>query len=132
MDGYFYLDQLARSKFRVFLLEMLHEICKHKSSFHFLGSLSSGVLDDLLRFLGTLFCGSLLVPRFLFIEFGSIWHIAVQFDVIAMAMTYVLFQLPTVLSILSPLPIMGTTPLVKSSISFFVFFRRSNRAASCH
>ena len=130
MDGYFFLDELARLKFYAF--HMLLEICKYISNFHFLGSLSGGVPYDLLKFLGTLLCGSLLAPHFTFIEIESFWHIAAEFDVIAMAMTYVLFQLPTILSILSPLPIMGTTPLVKSPISFFVFFKRSNRAASCH
>ena len=48
MDGYFYLDQLARLKFRVF--HMLLEICKYISTFHSLSSLSRGVPDNLLKF----------------------------------------------------------------------------------
>ena len=130
MDGYLYLDQLARLKFRVF--HMLLEICKYISNFHFLGSLSLGVSHDHLKFLGKLLCGSMLVPRFPLNYFGSFWHIAGEFDVIATAMMYFLFQWATILSILSPLPIMGTTALVKSTISFIVCFRRSNRATSCH
>ena len=124
MDGYFYLDRIV--------FHMLLGLCKYMSNFHFLGSLSRGVPDYLLRFLGTLSRGSLLVPRFSFINFGSVWHIAGEFDVIAMAVTYVLFQLPTILSLLSPLPVLGTTFLVKSPIFFIVFLRRSNREASCH
>ena len=65
-------------------------------------------------------------------EFGSPHYAGGEFEIISMSVTYDLFQLPTVLSILSRLPIMGTTPLVKSSISFLVLFRRSDRAAFCH
>ena len=52
MDRYFYPDQLARLKSRVF--DMLTEICKYISTFHFLSSLSRGVPDDPLKNLGTL------------------------------------------------------------------------------
>ena len=44
MDGYFYLDQLARLKFRVF--HMLLERCKCKGFFQFLNSLLRGNSDD--------------------------------------------------------------------------------------
>ena len=129
--GYFYLDQLAGLKFRVF--HMLLEKCKYISTFHFSNPQSRGVPDDLFKISRDALVWLPVGSTFFFIAFGASWHwhIAGGFDVIAMCVTYALFQLPTILYILSPLPIMDTTPSVNSPISFNVFFRKSNRAASC-
>ena len=51
------------------------------------------------KFLGTNLHGSVLVPHFLLIEFQTPCYTADEVDVISASATYVLFQLPTIFSI---------------------------------
>ena len=130
MDGYFCLDQLARLKFRLF--HMLLEIWKCLGIFQKISVfwISCYVAFHIIspNFLGTYWCGSLLFPHYLLIEFQALCYSADNVDVSSMSATYFLCQLPTILSILSLLPIMGTVPLVKSPMLFTVFFKRSSSA----
>ena len=131
MDVYFYLDQLAPLKFRVF--HMLLEICKYISKFQLLSSLSRGVPNDLRKISRNALVWFPVGSTF---SFHWIWiivalahcrwvcHHCHVCDVCCVSVANNFYTL-------SPLPIMGTTPSVQSPISLIVFFRRSNRAAFC-
>ena len=112
MDGYFYLDQPALLKFRVF--HMLLEICECRGMLQcFAFSVTCAFRINSLNFRVTHWCGSLLVPRYLLSKCQALRCTVDEIDVLFMSVKYFLFQLPTFLFIISLLPIMGTMLLVR-------------------
>ena len=103
---------------------MLLEICKCIGiiqCFDFPVTWCPGYLPQ--SFLRPQWCGSLLVPHS-FIEFHALCYSTNTIDVICMSVTFVLFQLPTILSIFNSVPIMGTMPLMKSLILFHCLLQK--------
>ena len=97
---------------------MLLEICKCDGLFQYTVRVRSGSLQkEIVERIGA-------APGWFQVSFVLALNDSFSLPLMSLSVTHVLFQLPTISSVLNLLLTMGTTPLVKFPISSTVFCRR--------